>query len=346
MRRLVCVLIPLLLSACTQSGGGVAVASTTGASTEAPTPLASPTVASTASSASSAASAGSSVLATIAPSPQPPTPTIPPPTASPRPAATATTATAASRPASATAAGAAAGDWPTYHQDLSRRGADPASGSLANVHSLWQSPLLDGQIYAEPLVADNRLFVATENDTVYALDANSGAIVWQTHLGTPVPGDSLPCGDVDPVGITGTPVIDGAHGVLYAAAFEEPGKDVLAALRLDTGAAVWQRAIDPPSDDPHALNQRSALTLANNTVYVPFGGRDGDCSLYHGWVVGSPTDGTGSLHSYQVPTRGGGGPSDGGGGIWAPGGMAVDAAGNIFVATGNGARRPSTIPTA
>ena len=53
------------------------------------------------------------------------------------------------------------------------------------------------------------VFVATENDTVYALSASTGAVVWSTHLGTPVPSGSLPCGDITPtVGITGTPVID------------------------------------------------------------------------------------------------------------------------------------------
>ena len=77
----------------------------------------------------------------------------------------------------------------------------------------WTSPVLDGQVYGEPLEATGRVYVATENDTIYALAANTGAVLWSTHVGTPVPSGDLPCGNISPtVGITGTPVIDVAHG--------------------------------------------------------------------------------------------------------------------------------------
>jgi len=227
-------------------------------------------------------------------------------------------------------------DWPTYHHDQSRRGLASNTPPLSSVQSLWQSPGLDGQIYAEPLAVGSDIFVATENDSVYALDAGTGNVVWRSHLGSPVPAASLPCGDVDPVGITGTPVIDPGKGVLYAAAFVQPGQDLLFALDVTSGATLWQRSIDPSGADPAVQNQRGALALANGMVYVPFGGRDGDCGAYHGWVVGVPAGGSGALRAYRVPTVGGGGRSNGGGGIWAPAGVAADSSGNLFVATGNG----------
>ena len=85
----------------------------------------------------------------------------------------------------------------------------------------WTSPVLDGQVYGEPLEATGRVFVATENDTMYALAANTGAVLWSTHVGTPVPSGDLPCGDISPtVGITGTPVVDVARGEIFAVADE------------------------------------------------------------------------------------------------------------------------------
>lgn len=251
-------------------------------------------------------------------------------------AATSAPSDATARPAASASPAAQAAAWTTYHGDSARRGHDPASFDPASVRQLWQSDSLDGELYGEPLVVGGRVYVATEGDTVYALDAASGAVAWKTHLGTPVPGSQLPCGDVDPVGVTSTPVADPAQGLLYVAAFEAPGKHVLAALKMDTGAIAWQRGVDPPGDDPHVLNQRGALALANGNVYVPFGGRDGDCGDYHGWVVSAPATGGGQLATYRVPATGGGGRSAGGAGIWAPGGEALDGSGNLFVATGNG----------
>jgi len=101
-----------------------------------------------------------------------------------------------------------AGNWTTYHQDNLRAGTLPST-NITTVRPQWASPsALDGQIYAEPLVCGDSVFVATENDSVYAINATTGATLWRTHLGTPIAGSSLPCGDIDPSGITGTPVID------------------------------------------------------------------------------------------------------------------------------------------
>jgi outer membrane protein assembly factor BamB len=241
--------------------------------------------------------------------------------------------TAASPPSSrptfaGTAPGAPSG-WPTYHRDASRSGFDSTGSTFRTVQRAWRSQALDGQVYAEPLVIGNRAFVATENDSVYALDAATGKQVWRTHLGSPLPGSSLPCGDIDPVGITGTPVADAKAGLIWVVAFVRPGHYQLVALDLANGAVRWRRAIDPPGTDPLALGQRAALALSNSTVYVAFGGRFGDCGVYTGWVIGVKSDGGGAMLTYQVN-------SHGRAGIWGPSGPAIDAAGDLYVATGNG----------
>src|SRR6266545_4314784 len=193
------------------------------------------------------------------------------------------------------------GSWATYHGDRTRSGV--AIGS--------------------------RVIAATENDSVYALDASTGRVVWRTNLGTPVQSSTLPCGNISPTsGITSTPVADPSTGLIYAAAFLSPGRHELFALRERTGEVVWHRPIDPQGMDPLTQQLRSALTLANGRVYIAYGGLFGDCGDYHGWVAAVAADGTGELLDYRVPTANAGG-------IWAPSGPAVDDAGNLYVATGN-----------
>lgn len=227
-----------------------------------------------------------------------------------------------------TAAAAPAG-WPTYHRDLSRSGDDRTSPSLRSAQRAWVSASLDGQVFAEPLVIGTRLFVATEHDSVYALDVQSGRTLWRTHLGESVPRSSLPCGDIDPLGVTGTPVADPQAGRLWLVAFVQPGRHELVSLDLADGSVRSRRSIDPAGADPKALQQRAALALSHGVVYVAFGGLFGDCGTYNGWVVGARTDGSGSLLTYRVN-------SNARAGIWGPSGPAVDAAGDLYVSTGNG----------
>ena len=93
---------------------------------------------------------------------------------------------------------AAAGSWTVYHDDPAGNGVAPPVSAVDTTAAVWNSPALDGQIYGEPLVYAGRVYVATEDDTVYALSATTGAVAWSAHLGQPVPAHSLPCGDITP----------------------------------------------------------------------------------------------------------------------------------------------------
>src|SRR5438067_5535512 len=233
---------------------------------------------------------------------------------------------------SAFAGTAGAVPWPTYHLDSNRTGNDTTEPALTPPRRLWTSPTLDGAVYAEPLIVGTSVFVATENDSIYALAAEDGHVIWRTHVGTPVDQATLPCGNINPLGITGTPVVDLATGELFAVAEEAgPSGPVHELVGVDTGSGAirMRRFVDPQGADPSVHQQRAALALGSGNVYVAYGGLAGDCGNYNGRVVGSKEDGSGPLLSYKVPTAREGG-------SWAPAGPTVDATGNLFVATGNG----------
>ncbi|MGH9129152.1 MAG: PQQ-binding-like beta-propeller repeat protein [Acidimicrobiales bacterium] len=228
-----------------------------------------------------------------------------------------------------------AGGWTTYHGDLVRSGNDRSGASFDPLRPAWSSPALDGQVYAQPLVWRALVIVATENDTIYGFHARTGKIAWKTHVGTPVPASDLPCGNVDPLGILSTPTIDASTGRLFAVAETlVAGGGVshkLVALDASTGKMAFSESADPGSmTNPRAQQQRGALAVSKGRVYVVYGGLYGDCGSYGGFVVAAPASGPGNLASYRVPTRNGGA-------IWDPGGPSIDSAGNVYVATGNGA---------
>ncbi len=220
-------------------------------------------------------------------------------------------------------------DWAMYHQNNARTGFVADVPDPTHLTSLWKQPL-DGTVYAEPLVVGGQVIVATEHDTLYALDASTGRVQWHTNVGTPVPLSSLPCGNIDPLGITGTPVYDPQTGLVFAVAEIQGPAHVLVGVDVKTGQVKVRRIVDPPGANPQVHQQRAALALYGGTVYIAFGGLDGDCGDYHGMVVASRTDGRGSLLKYQVPT-----PREGG--IWATPGPVIDAQGNLYVSVGNGA---------
>jgi hypothetical protein len=204
-------------------------------------------------------------------------------------------------------------------------------------------PAISGHLYAQPLYwrppgsASGLLLAATEDNDVYAIDAGSGREIWVRSLGRPVPLSTLPCGNIDPLGITGTPVIDEASQAIYADAMVAdaagPHHQVFA-LSLKDGSPLpgW------PVDVAEALaargqrfnardqNQRGALAVLNGRVYVPYGGHYGDCGEYRGWIVGIGVRNPRDVVIWSTRARGGG--------IWAPGGIASDGR-SLFVATGN-----------
>lgn len=238
-------------------------------------------------------------------------------------------------PATTTIAGS--GSWTTYHHDNGRTGFDPlaptaVAGSI-NPTPGWTEPTLDEEIYAEPLIYNSLVYVATLNNSVYALSQFDGSVVWSRHLGTPQ-GSGWACGDVAPQGILGTPVIDPAANRIYAVTLIAGTTPTyhLFGLDLTTGAIVFNRVLKPSGFDWKIQQERGALVLANGYVYVPFGGRAGDCfdsgTPYYGWVVGVPTSGVGASNVFRTPS--------GAESVWAGGGVLVDnSSHNVFFATGN-----------
>ena len=236
----------------------------------------------------------------------------------------------------------------TYHGDNSRSGhyvvpslSSEKAGSLQldrafNVH-------VAGSVYAQPLywqppaANSGTLFVATEQNVVQAFDATTSKELWRREVGRPIQAASLPCGNINPLGITGTPVIDPATQAIYFDAAVErangPRHEVFA-LSIKDGSVVPGWPIDVADAlrrsgrqfDPSVQNQRAALTLLDDTLYVAFGGHFGDCGNYHGWVVGMSLSEPGKLVSFETRARAGG--------IWAPGGLSV-AGHDIYFSTGN-----------
>ncbi len=228
-------------------------------------------------------------------------------------------------------------NWTVYHGQPAGSGQATSPTPLAPLSPAWTSARLDGQLYGEPLVFDNVVYVATENDSVYALSARGGRILWRAHLGSPVPSGDLPCGDIAPtVGVTGTPVIDPARHELFVVADERHGGSVrheLYGLDLEhKGAVELAEHVDPPGTTPPAQLQRTGLNLDNGEVVFGFGGNAGDCSTYHGFVVGVPETG-GPLRTFEVDAL----PGDSQGAVWMGGAAPeVDQHGNVWAAAGNG----------
>jgi outer membrane protein assembly factor BamB len=226
--------------------------------------------------------------------------------------------------------------WTVYHGDPAGTGVAAGLGSVNTSARAWTSPTLDGPLYGEPLVFGDRVYVATEDDTVYALSAATGAIAWSARLGTPVPSGLLPCGDITPtVGITGTPVIDPARHEIFVVADElKNGKPahMLVGLNTASGHRELSQDVDPPGQTPANILQRTGLTLDDGHVFFGFGGNYGDCATYRGRLVSVPESG-GTPRFFTVDA----GRGENQGAIWMGGAApAVDSHGDLWVATGNG----------
>src|SRR5262249_19010534 len=135
----------------------------------------------------------------------------------------------------------------------------PRAGRLAVA---W-SRRLDGAVYGQPLVVGGTVVAATENDSVYGLSWATGRVRWRRDLGTPLPLSSAPCGNLDPIGITSTPVYDRATGLVYALAQVGRTGHLLAGLNPATGAVRYRRLVPSPDRVPFYDQQRGALAAGN-----------------------------------------------------------------------------------
>lgn len=236
----------------------------------------------------------------------------------------------------------------TYHNSNQRDGAYTIPKlTLAAAANLKRDTgfkaTIAGHVYAQPLfwkpkgAKKGLVIAATESNNVYALDEASGDIVWQQSLGTPMPLNQLPCGNIDPMGITGTPVIDPASGRLYLNAMTKTGngaRHMVYALSLADGSVVsgWPLDMQPlmtakgATFDSSVHGERSALLFFKNKLYVSYGGHFGDCGAYRGTVAQVDPDSASVDAVWQTRSTGGG--------IWAQGGIAGDGA-FLFITTGN-----------
>jgi hypothetical protein len=236
----------------------------------------------------------------------------------------------------------------TYHGDAGRSGhyVVPALtwARAPGIHlDPGFAPRFPGRLDAQPLfwqppgAAAGLLIVATENDIAAAIDAGSGNTLWTRRLGRPVPLSDLLCGDIDPVGVTGTPVIDAPSQTLYLDAMAggpSGPRHLIFALSLADGAPLPGWPVDVGATlaarglrfNAPLENQRGALAVLGGRVFVPYGGHVGDCGDYHGWVVGVGLQNPGDIVAWRTTAAKGG--------IWTPGGIACDGRRLIF-ATGN-----------
>lgn len=208
----------------------------------------------------------------------------------------------------------------------------------------------NGVAYAAPLFIDNGgtgdlVIVALESNDVIAYDAQSGAVKWHTGpsvLGQTAPGSAFACGDIDPSGITGTPAVDlGLRALFVQTDFVTSGAahHAIHSLSIDDGSERpgWPIDLDAviPGFNDRQQGERGALLILGDKVYIPFGGRAGDCTPYRGYVVGlplsNPTAASAVVFATKASDGNGGGAA---GGIWAPEGLSSDGTSIIFD-TGN-----------
>jgi hypothetical protein len=245
-----------------------------------------------------------------------------------------------------------------HHNTPQRDGLyiDPAfttSYAMGLTHDTNFDGAIVGNMLSQPLYVANisagkdAVFVATESDNIYSLDATTGAVNWMTNVGTPVnQANDLPCGGgITTYGITGTPIIDMTARLIYAESFYLKGgsggtvSHQVVALSIDTGmtkGAPWPIQIDATTTPnfPGAIveHARGALALVNGILYIPYSGLNGDCNgpngnpVYHGGIVGIDTANPTTIKSWFT--------SAAWGGSWGTSGIPSDGT-NVYLTTGN-----------
>lgn len=263
-----------------------------------------------------------------------------------------------------------AADVLTYHNDNARTGQNLNETILttSNVNSAQFGKLanysVDGRVDAQPLYASNvaipsngthnLLIIATEHDSVYALDADTGTQIWKKSmlLSGESPSDDRGCGQVSPeIGVTATPVIDrsrGPNGAIYVVAMSKNGSTYhhrLHALDLATGAELFGGPQEITASypgtgagtngtnvifDPKQYKERVGLLLMNGVLYTAWASHC-DIDPYTGWVMGHNADTLARTTVVNVV------PNGNRGAIWMAGaGLAADNSGNIYFLDGNG----------
>src|SRR5437667_6009877 len=232
------------------------------------------------------------------------------------------------------------------HNNLSRDGlyidaAFTPSNAANLTRDLNFDGTISGHVYAQPLYVEGgpngpMVIAVTESNNVYALHADTGLPIWsRTDIG-PAVTSGLPCGNINPAGITGTPVVDLTSRRLFFDALIDGAtkKHFIYSLDVDTGVTTPGWPVDVNATASYnsinfvslAQEERGALALVNGIVYVSYSGYLGDCGNYHGWVVGFDINNPANVGAWATTAIGGG--------IWGHGGVASDGT-NMFVVTGN-----------
>ena len=231
------------------------------------------------------------------------------------------------------------------HNNLSRDGlyidsAFTAANAANLTRDLNFNGTISGNVYAQPLYIEGgpngaMVIAVTESNNVYALDADDGSVIWQRNLG-PAVTSRLPCGNITPLGITGTPVVDLASRSLFLDAMIDGAtkRHLVYSLNVDTGATNSNWPVDLNATARYngttftslVQNERGGLAIVNGILYVSFSGHAGDCGMYHGWVIGIPINNPSNVMAWATNAIGGG--------IWGHGGVASDGT-DLFVVTGN-----------
>ncbi|MFZ1141336.1 MAG: IPT/TIG domain-containing protein [Candidatus Sulfotelmatobacter sp.] len=255
----------------------------------------------------------------------------------------------------------------THHNDVGRTGQNLnetiLNTSNVNVNQFGKlfACQVDGYVYAQPLYVaqvtisstlHNVVYVATENNSVYAFDADNGAQLWHVNLGTPVPSTDVSSTykDLTPViGITGTPVIDPVSSTLYVVAKTKNTSNStyhqnLHAVDITSGAEMPGSPVEITASvagsgsgssggtiafQPLYQLNRPGLLLLNGVVYIAFGSH-GDIGPYHGWVLGYSASTLAQMAVFNTT------PNGSEGAIWQGGQGLVADTDNIYFMTGNG----------
>ena len=256
----------------------------------------------------------------------------------------------------------------TYKNDVARTGQNltEATLTLTNVTSatfgLLRTLAVDGKVDAQPLylsqltvagAAHNVVFVATESDSVYAFDSDTGATLWHVSLlpSGETTSDTHGCGQVTPaIGVTSTPVIDrsaGTNGAIYVVAMSKDSSSAyhqrLHALDVTTGAELFNGPVTitgtytapgsvATTFEPGQYEERAALLLSQGIVYTSFTSHC-DGAPYAGWMMGYGETTLTQTSVLNIAPNSNSGPA-----IWmSGGGPGTDSAGNIYLLSANGA---------